>query len=79
MLEGKKCLVIGSGISGIGAAVLLEKNHADVVLYDSSDKLTGEDLKAKLPEGSRAACIAGELQRFLFARRGPHHRYAQPF
>ena len=28
MLEGKKCLVIGSGISGIGAAVLLEKNHA---------------------------------------------------
>ena len=61
MLEGKKCLVIGSGISGIGAAVLLEKNHADVVLYDSSDKLTGEDLKAKLPEGSRAACIAGEL------------------
>ena len=61
MLEGQKCLVIGSGISGIGAAVLLEKNHADVVLYDSSDKLTGEDLKAKLPEGSRAACIAGEL------------------
>ena len=61
MLEGKKCLVIGSGISGIGAAVLLEKNHADVVLYDSSDKLTGEDLKAKLPEGSRTACIAGEL------------------
>ena len=53
MLEGQKCLVIGSGISGIGAAVLLEKNHADVVLYDSSDKLTGEDLKAKLPEGSK--------------------------
>ena len=32
-----------------------------MVLYDSSDKLTGEDLKAKLPEGSQAACIAGEL------------------
>ena len=61
MLEGQKCLVIGSGISGIGAVALLEKYHADVVLYDSSDKLTGEDLKAKLPEGSRAACIAGEL------------------
>ena len=61
MLEGKKCLVIGSGVSGIGAVALLEKNHADVVLYDSSDKLTGEDLKAKLPEGSRAACITGEL------------------
>ena len=42
MLEGQKCLVIGSGISGIGAVALLEKYNADVVLYDSSDKLTGE-------------------------------------
>ena len=48
MLEGQKCLVIGSGISGIGAVALLEKYHADVVLYDSSDKLTKEDLEAKL-------------------------------
>ena len=47
MLEGQKCLVIGSGISGIGAVALLEKYHADVVLYDSSDKLTKEDLEAK--------------------------------
>ena len=61
MLEGRKCLVIGSGISGIGAVDLLEKYHADVVLYDSSDKLTKEDLAAKLPEGSKAVCIAGEL------------------
>ena len=57
MLEGQKCLVIGSGISGIGAVALLEKYHADVVLYDSSDKLTKEDLEAKLPGES----IAGEL------------------
>ena len=42
MLEGQKCLVIGSGISGIGAVALL-------VLYDRSDKLTKEDLEAKLP------------------------------
>ena len=31
MLEGQKCLVIGSGISGIGAVALLEKYHAVVV------------------------------------------------
>ena len=61
MLEGQKCLVIGSGISGIGAVALLEKYHADVVLYDSSDKLTKEDLEAKLPGESKAVCIAGEL------------------
>ena len=40
---------------------LLEKYHADVVLYDSSDKLTKEDLEAKLPGESKAVCIAGEL------------------
>ena len=62
MLEGQKCLVIGSGISGIGAVAIIGENiNADVVLYDSSDKLTGEDLEAKLPEGSQAVCIAGEL------------------
>lgn len=37
------------------------KYHADVVLYDSSDKLTKEDLEAKLPGESKAVCIAGEL------------------
>ena len=40
---------------------LLEKYYADVVLYDSSDKLTKEDLEAKLPGESKAVCIAGEL------------------
>ena len=60
MLEGQKCLVIGSGISGIGAVALLEKYNADVVLYDSSDKLTAADLKANLPVGSQAVCSAGE-------------------
>lgn len=56
-----KCLVVGSGISGVGSAALLERMGADVVLYDGSDKLTAEEMRAKLPEGSRALCIAGEL------------------
>ncbi len=61
MLEGQKCLVVGSGISGIGAVSLLEHFGAEVVLYDSNEKITVEELRAKLPEESRAACIAGEL------------------
>lgn len=56
-----KCLVIGSGISGVGSAALLEHMGADVVLYDSSDALTAEDIRKKLPENSKAACVAGEL------------------
>ena len=34
VVAGKKVLVFGSGISGIGAVKLLEENGADVVLYD---------------------------------------------
>lgn len=56
-----KCLVIGSGISGVGSAALLEHMGADVVLYDSSDALTAEEIRKKLPENSKAACVAGEL------------------
>lgn len=61
MEAGEKCLVIGSGISGIASVKLLEHRGAHVVLYDSSDKLKEEDLRRKLPEASRAVCVAGEL------------------
>jgi len=61
MLEGQKCLVVGSGISGIGAVSLLEEFHADIILYDSNEKLTKEEVEAKLPEGSKAVCITGTL------------------
>lgn len=61
MKSGEKCLVIGSGLSGIGSAGLLEHMGAEVVLYDSSENLTEEALRAKLPRESRAVCITGEL------------------
>ena len=60
-MKGQKYLVVGSGISGVAAVKLLESQGADVYLYDSNGKLTIEDLKKKLPEGSQAQCITGEL------------------
>ena len=54
-------LVIGSGISGIGSVALLEYLGANVVLYDSNEKLTAEEMQKKLPEDSRTRCIAGVL------------------
>ena len=33
-LRGKKVLVFGTGISGIGAGALLEREQASVILYD---------------------------------------------
>lgn len=61
METGEKCLVIGSGISGVGSVALLERLGADVVLYDSDEKMTAEEIRGKLPESSKAVCVAGEL------------------
>lgn len=61
MKKGEKCLVIGSGISGVGSVRLLEHMGAEVVLYDSGEELTAEELRGRLPESSKAECIAGEL------------------
>lgn len=61
MLEGQKCLVVGSGISGIGAVSLLSKMGAQIYLYDSNDELTKDDLLNKLPQNCKAECITGEL------------------
>ena len=60
-LSEKKVLVFGSGISGIGAAVLLGKMGAQTVIYDGNRKLTKEDVLARLPEGASAQVVIGEL------------------
>ncbi len=65
MKTGKKCLVIGSGISGVGSVGLLEHGNAQVTLYDSNEKLTVSALREKLPAGSRAVCAAGEFPEAL--------------
>ena len=61
MLEGRNCLIIGSGISGIGAAGLLANFGAKITLYDGNEKLNPEEIAAKLPQGVNARCIVGEL------------------
>ena len=61
MTTGEKCLVIGSGISGIGSVALLEHIGAEVTLYDSDEKLTAEQIRAKLPTQSKAHCVTGTL------------------
>ena len=48
--EGKRICVIGCGKSGIGAASFLKKLGGIPFLYDENEKLTLEDVKAKLPQ-----------------------------
>lgn len=59
MVKGRKCLVVGSGISGIGAMTLLNKLEAEIVLFD--EKLSVEELEQKVPAGVKATCYSGEL------------------
>ncbi len=47
-LNGQNVLVVGSGISGIGAVKLLLAAGAKPILYDGNEKLKPEELKAKL-------------------------------
>lgn len=60
-LSGKKVLVAGSGISGVGAVKLLAKLGADIILYDENEKLKKEEIKDKLPEGIHIDIILGKL------------------
>ena len=53
MLKGQKYLIVGSGISGIGAARLLEQLGADVILYDEFTNIHSSESKVK--------CIVGSL------------------
>lgn len=61
MLKGKKCLVVGSGISGIGAVTLLDKLNAEIIFFDGNVKLSVDDLEAKLPSGISAQCYTGTI------------------
>ena len=49
-LQGKKVIVAGSGISGMGAVRLLDRLDAQIILYDGNEKLTEEEVRARLPE-----------------------------
>ncbi len=59
-LSNKKVMVVGTGISGIGAVSLLNKAGADVILYDSNEKLDVKEVEKKL-DGCKAQIIIGKL------------------
>lgn len=61
VLQDKKVLVVGSGKSGIAAVELLRKAGAYPVLFDSSEKLSAEEMEGKLIEPGSAPCYAKSL------------------
>ncbi len=61
-LKGKKVLVFGAGKSGISAVRLLQKQEADILLYDSNTKLTKMDFQDKFDIDHCFTLITGELK-----------------
>lgn len=60
-LVNRKVLVVGSGISGIGAVTALCRIGASPVLFDANDKLEKEAIREKLAQGTEAEIVLGEL------------------
>lgn len=60
-IEGKKFLVVGTGISGIAAAELLVKNNLSVVLYDGNEDLKEQEIREKSPLLKDVEIVLGKL------------------
>ena len=60
-LRDKKVLVVGSGISGIGAVKALCHVGAHPILYDANEKLKKEEVAAKLAPGTSIQIVIGAL------------------
>ena len=60
-LDGKKVLVVGTGVSGVAATELLLSQNIDVVLYDGNKALDTEKLYAKNEVLREVPLILGEL------------------
>ena len=67
-IAGKNVLVFGSGISGIGAAGLLEERGASVTLYDGNDKLDAEEICGKMKDGAKTDIVLGEFPEELLGK-----------
>ena len=60
-IEEQKVLVVGTGISGIAAAELLQSKNVDTVLFDGNKELDLNKLYEKAPELKVMPIILGEL------------------
>ena len=61
VVAGKKVLVFGTGISGIGAVKLLEDHGAQIVLFDGNVNADVAKIKDRLQKNSKAEIILGTL------------------
>ena len=61
MIRDKKILIVGAGISGVGAAKLLLDAGARPVLYDGNAGLSEENVRSGFGDSSGLRIVLGEL------------------
>lgn len=60
-IANETVLIIGTGMSGIGAAELLSKVQAKPVLYDANMALETDQIRKKLPQGIEVQIVLGTV------------------
>lgn len=60
-LTDKKVVVVGTGVSGMGAVKLLSETSADITLYDGNDKADRDKILKKIPDDCDLRLIIGEM------------------
>lgn len=60
-LTDKKVVVVGTGVSGMGAVKLLSETSADITLYDGNDKADRDEILKKIPDYCDLRLIIGEM------------------
>lgn len=60
-LTDKKVVVVGTGVSGMGAVKLLSETSADITLYDGNDKADKDEILKKIPDDCDLRLIIGEM------------------
>lgn len=60
-LTDKKVVVVGTGVSGMGAVKLLSETSADITLYDGNDKAARDEILKKIPDDCDLRLIIGEM------------------
>ncbi len=68
MLDGKKILIAGAGVSGRGAAQLLGRAGYNAAVYDGNTDMDTEAFRAQMPEGMHITFELGEYREVLADR-----------
>ncbi len=64
-MQGRNIVIVGSGVSGIGAVELLMGMNANIYLYDGNAQLTEEQIRSRLNPNAQVEIVIGDMPEWL--------------